>query len=143
MVLWYTLNYRTVKLLFTVRFFIYCIVSSIFNMTSAILIFPISIRIMLDWCSLIFVLLICFFFLQYFHRNRCNYPTLYLDTTRISIISYYINPWTQLKVKEQGFNRCSTFHSHSRLFNNEHKSFPKMIETAPNMQFIDALYLCQ
>ena len=30
------------------------------------------------------------------------------------------------KVKEQGFYFCSTFHSHSRVFNDEHNSYPQM-----------------
>jgi hypothetical protein len=35
--------------------------------------------------------------------------------------------WTQIKVKEQRFYCCSTFHSHCRAFNNDHNSYPKMI----------------
>jgi len=33
---------------------------------------------------------------------------------------------TQNKVKEHLFYCCSTFHSHSRVFNNGHNSYPKM-----------------
>ena len=33
---------------------------------------------------------------------------------------------TQIKVKEWHFYYCSTFHSHSRVFNNEHNSYSTM-----------------
>jgi hypothetical protein len=33
---------------------------------------------------------------------------------------------TQIKIKEHRFYRCFTFHSHSRVFSDEHNSYPQM-----------------
>jgi hypothetical protein len=44
-----------------------------------------------------------------------NYPTLHLH----------------IKVKEQSYYSYSTFHSHSRVFNNEDNSYPKMSVKQP------------
>ena len=38
----------------------------------------------------------------------------------------FTTPRHKTKTKEQHFYCCSTFHSHSRVFNNEHNSYPKM-----------------
>jgi hypothetical protein len=46
---------------------------------------------------------------------------MYMDVNeheRVETIQVYT--LTQIKVKKQCFYYCSTFHSHSRIFNNEH-----------------------
>ena len=43
-------------------------------------------------------------------------------------------PWTQINVKEQYFYCCSTFHSHSRIFNNENNPYHKC-EMAPAVEW--------
>ena len=47
---------------------------------------------------------------------------LCMNVNEQKIIKHYTS--TQIKVKEQHFYCCSTFHSHSRIFNNEHNSYP-------------------
>ena len=46
-----------------------------------------------------------------------DYLTLHLDT--------------KYKVQKQHFYYCSTFHSHSRVFNNKNISYPKMSVKGP------------
>ena len=38
---------------------------------------------------------------------------------------------TRNQAKEKRFYCCSAFHSHNRVFNNEHNSYPKMSVTCP------------
>ena len=40
---------------------------------------------------------------------------------------------SNFKVKEEDFYCRSTSYSHSRVFNNDHNSYPKMAETAPSL----------
>jgi len=46
----------------------------------------------------------------------------------------------KIKVKEQHFYCCSTFHSNSKVLNNEHNSYPKMSEAAPSLELRGAVY---
>jgi hypothetical protein len=46
----------------------------------------------------------------------------------------------QIKVKEEDFYYCSTFHSHIRIINNELITYNEC-GTTPNMHLSDALYL--
>ena len=45
--------------------------------------------------------------------NTRDYPSLYLDTNYSKDVSLLLHC-------------CSTFHGHSRVFNNEHNTYPKM-----------------
>ena len=47
--------------------------------------------------------------------------------------------WTQIKVKEQHFYCCLTFHSHSSIFNNELNSYP-ITSVIPSLELSDTHY---
>ena len=48
---------------------------------------------------------------------------------------------TKIKVKEQHFYCCSTLHSNSKVFNNEHNSYPKMSVKRPLACSWEVLYI--
>ena len=54
-----------------------------------------------------------------------KYPTMRMDMD-VNEYERLSNFTLRLTVKEQRFYRCSAFHRHSRNFNNERKSQPKM-----------------
>jgi hypothetical protein len=55
----------------------------------------------------------------------------------IETIQHYT--WTQIKVKEQHFYCCLTFHSHSSIFNNERNSYP-ITSVIPSLELSDTHY---
>jgi hypothetical protein len=71
------------------------------------------------------------------HHRGClaKFNIGYNEEIKISWETIQLYTYTQIKVKQQCFHCCSTFHSHSKVFNNEHVSYPKMSgKMAPNLK---------